>query len=114
MTRTAPWRRMILHFSHIGLTDGRTFNGSLSDLVPATGLWLPLRLPLPRRGVGARGRNSPLSATSDGSSEARVVRGAQAAAALARCSCHGVSTLGPSAVIATVNSKCAASDPSWL
>jgi hypothetical protein len=25
MTRTAPWRRMILHFSHIGLTDGRTF-----------------------------------------------------------------------------------------
>jgi hypothetical protein len=25
MTSTAPWRRMILHFSHIGLTDGRTF-----------------------------------------------------------------------------------------
>src|SRR3954453_19577605 len=25
MTRTRPWRRMILHFSHIGLTDGRTF-----------------------------------------------------------------------------------------
>jgi hypothetical protein len=25
MTRTAPWRRMTLHFSHIGLTDGRTF-----------------------------------------------------------------------------------------
>src|SRR3954453_22863951 len=25
ITRTAPWRRMILHFSHIGLTDGRTF-----------------------------------------------------------------------------------------
>jgi hypothetical protein len=25
MTRTAPWRRMILHFSHIGLTDGLTF-----------------------------------------------------------------------------------------
>jgi len=25
MTKTAPWRRMILHFSHIGLTDGRTF-----------------------------------------------------------------------------------------
>jgi hypothetical protein len=25
MTSTAPWRRMILHFSHIGFTDGRTF-----------------------------------------------------------------------------------------
>jgi hypothetical protein len=25
MTSTALWRRMILHFSHIGLTDGLTF-----------------------------------------------------------------------------------------
>jgi hypothetical protein len=25
ITSTTPWRRMILHFSHIGLTDGRTF-----------------------------------------------------------------------------------------
>src|SRR5919107_3969368 len=25
MTRTAPPRRMILHFSHMGLTDARTF-----------------------------------------------------------------------------------------
>src|SRR3954452_13866854 len=25
ITRTRPCRRMILHFSHIGLTDGRTF-----------------------------------------------------------------------------------------
>src|SRR3954467_9503180 len=25
ITSTAPCRRMILHFSHIGLTDGRTF-----------------------------------------------------------------------------------------
>jgi hypothetical protein len=25
MTSTRPCRRMILHFSHIGLTDGRTF-----------------------------------------------------------------------------------------
>jgi len=28
-------------------------------------------------------------------------------------SCHGVSTRGPFAVTAIVNSKCAASDPSW-
>jgi hypothetical protein len=49
MTSTRPWRRMILHFSHIGLTDGRTF------MIPfgwfqSTRLWLPGRLPLPRRG----------------------------------------------------------------
>jgi hypothetical protein len=25
ITSTALWRRMILHFSHIGLTDGLTF-----------------------------------------------------------------------------------------
>jgi len=25
ITSTTPWRRMILHFSHIGLTDGLTF-----------------------------------------------------------------------------------------
>jgi hypothetical protein len=34
ITNTTPWRRMILHFSHIGLTDGLTFmipfNGSCS------------------------------------------------------------------------------------
>jgi len=52
MTSTAPWRRMILHFSHIGLTDGLTF------MIPfgwfqATWLWLPLRPPLPGRGRAA-------------------------------------------------------------
>jgi hypothetical protein len=25
ITKTVLWRRMILHFSHIGLTDGLTF-----------------------------------------------------------------------------------------
>src|ERR1700733_15398494 len=35
MTTTRPWRRMILHFSHIGFTLGRTFTtGSLFSLVP--------------------------------------------------------------------------------
>jgi hypothetical protein len=33
MTNTAPWRRMILHFSHIGLTDGLTF------MIPFGGLF---------------------------------------------------------------------------
>jgi hypothetical protein len=50
ITSTTPWRRMILHFSHIGLTDGLTFMIPFGALVPATRLWLPLRLPLPGRG----------------------------------------------------------------
>ena len=39
----------------------------------------------------------------------------RAAQAAARCpfSCHGVRIRGPTAVMATVNSKCAASEPSW-
>jgi hypothetical protein len=28
MTRTAPWRRITLHFSHIFFTDGRTFTAA--------------------------------------------------------------------------------------
>jgi hypothetical protein len=39
---------MILHFSHIGLTDGLTFMIPFGDWVPATRLWLPVRPPLPR------------------------------------------------------------------
>jgi hypothetical protein len=50
MTSTTPWRRMILHFSHIGLTDGLTFMIPFGGWVPATRLWLPLWLPLPGRG----------------------------------------------------------------
>jgi len=49
ITRTTPWRRMILHFSHIGFTDGLTFMIPFG-WVPATRLWLPLRPPLPGRG----------------------------------------------------------------
>jgi hypothetical protein len=40
MTRTTPLRRMILHFSHIGLTDGRTFMIPFG-CAPAPRLWLP-------------------------------------------------------------------------
>jgi|SRR5579884_490474 len=56
MTRTRPLRRMILHFSHIGLTEGRTF--TLASLatdrwlnIPPARLWRPVRSPLPRRGT---------------------------------------------------------------
>jgi hypothetical protein len=41
---------MILHFSHIGLTDGLTFMIPFGGWVPAARLWLPLWLPLPSRG----------------------------------------------------------------
>ena len=47
---------MILHFSHIGLTDGRTFMIPFG-LVPATRLWLPLRLPLPVEETPSRAPN---------------------------------------------------------
>jgi hypothetical protein len=50
ITKTTPWRRMILHFSHIGLTDGLTFMFPFGGGAPATRLWLPLRPPLPSRG----------------------------------------------------------------
>jgi len=59
MTSTRPLRRMILHFSHIGLTDGRTFTLACSSYlkilgaVPSSRLWRPVRSPLPRRGAHA-------------------------------------------------------------
>src|SRR5947209_10117849 len=52
MTRIRPLRRMILHFSHIGLTEGRTFTralGSYLEKDPSPWLWRPLRPPLPPR-----------------------------------------------------------------
>src|SRR3954468_13577011 len=49
ITRTAPWRRMTLHFSHIGLTDARTFT-ALRNL-----LLIPReRAARPRRRPGAQ------------------------------------------------------------
>jgi hypothetical protein len=57
ITSTTPWRRMILHFSHIGLTDGLTFMIPFGVWVPATRLWLPLRHPLPGRGYAVTRAN---------------------------------------------------------
>src|SRR3954447_14715027 len=96
---------MILHFSHIGLTDGRTFMIPFG-LDSGEWLWLPVRPPLPNsRNDACSKKDALLSATTHGSSP-------QAAACLAR-SCQGVRIRGPSAVIAMVNSKWAAREPSW-
>jgi hypothetical protein len=52
---------MILHFSHIGLTEGRTFTlnhallaGNSVSVDSSPGLWRPFRSPLPRRSDGAQ------------------------------------------------------------
>jgi len=46
-----------LHFSHIGLTDGRTFMIPFG-LDSCAGLWLPVRPPLPPRGMLLAARNT--------------------------------------------------------
>ena len=73
-------------------------------------LWRPERLPLPvprTEKVVAHEALADLGATEQDS------KGAQAAATRARDACQGVRIRGPAAVIATVNSKWAASEPSW-
>jgi hypothetical protein len=49
---------MILHFSHMGLTDGLTFIFPFS-MDPATRLWPPFRPPLPRRGSCSQQETTP-------------------------------------------------------
>src|SRR3954451_7116607 len=95
---------MILHFSHMGLTDARTF--TLRDP--------PLNLEenaLASPGDGSRAYHPrKISSRYPVSQAACVV--AWRTARSASSSCHGVRIRGPSAVIAIVNSKWAASDPS--
>jgi hypothetical protein len=50
---------MILHFSHIGFTDGRTFMVPFEEFGPVARLWPPFRLPLPRHGSRACGHAAP-------------------------------------------------------
>jgi hypothetical protein len=74
-------------------------------------LWLPDRLPLPvpRTKTVAHEALADPGATEENSKR----RAGRYAAARALDSCHGVRIRGPSAVTATVNSKWAASEPSW-
>src|SRR5437764_12782023 len=130
---------MILHFSQHVLTDGLTLMIPFGDCPPAARLWLPPGPPLPSRGHAMRARSAHLRRTDDGSNSepcsrgrrcrpgaarsaapARLQRGlaapsgaVSAGAAACLSTFQGVSMLGPSAVVATVNSKCAAGDPSW-
>src|SRR5881227_2697760 len=93
---------MILHFSHIGLTDGRTF------MEPFGGESVK------ERAACAQAHAS--RATQQDSTVLRRPRGSggvrYAAETWRPASCQGVRIRGPSAVTATVNSKCAASEPS--
>ena len=95
---------MILHFSHMGLTDARTFT------VPKTYLFIEEN----RRGTqeSAPAEDKPVKVSSG--RWALQAAPAAAGAPFADASrCHGVRIRGPSAVIATVCSKWAASEPSW-
>ena len=67
-----------------------------------------------RAGRARTGLGVPLRPAADAAPGGRAGRRAAEAQAAARCpdSCQGVRIRGPSAVIATVNSKCAASEPS--
>jgi hypothetical protein len=118
---------MILHFSHIGLTEGRTFMfpfGWLYREEAQAGLSAAAAIVSVSR-THAKAERAP-DATNQHSKGGAVrspdpgvsddaVRGAprgSQAAARALDSCQGVRIRGASAVTATVNSKCAASEPS--
>src|SRR3954467_9693539 len=105
ITSTAPWRRMILHFSHMGLTEARTFTAPQSIRVKENRRRGP--------GDGQAPREQPEKISSRDQSCFGALTLFQAARA-ASSRCQGVRIRGPSAVIATVCSKWAASDPSWL
>ena len=94
---------MILHFSHMGLTDARTFT------VPKTYLFIEEN----RRGAqeSAPCREQPRKVSS-GASPIQAAPAVAGAPFSASARCHGVMIRGPSAVMATVCSKWAASDPS--
>src|SRR5207302_10504869 len=112
-----PHRPVTLPFPHIGFPAGATFTSALADgrlqISHRRRLWRPFRSPLPRRGMAQSARR-PYGRTT------AILAGllwpvvAYPAARPPPASCQGVRTLGPSAVMATVNSKWADSEPSWL
>src|ERR1700741_2054730 len=107
MTRTAPLRRITLHFSHIGFTEARTF------IAPV--VFLDNRTPAHPRSRAA-GTNGPSGRTGKIARDGlRQTSGGHAPtqAFAYSSSCQGVRMRGPSAVTAIVNSKWAAREPSW-
>jgi hypothetical protein len=132
---------MILHFSHIGLTDGRTFTlASLSSWEHLSGTFggaletgavaatssrstrNTLVVLQAHRGMvaGALKRLRPAIPGPPEATSGPLRRQTeasrppdQAAARPPEASCQGVRIRGPSAVTAIVNSKCAAREPSW-
>ena len=118
---------MILHFSHIGLTEGRTFMFPFGWL-PARRRWRTVRRrchpPETRTHAKAglahgatekhsKGLLAPVAVPDPLCAPAEGRRGgARYAAARVLDSCQGVRIRGPADVTAMVNSKCAVSDPS--
>src|SRR5450755_3722641 len=109
MTRTRPLRRMILHFSHMGLTEGRTFTAEIRSLLgviwtgfPSARLWRPVRSPLRHRGAARSTKLHALQAQR-GILAGRIFHELHAAARPLPDSCQGVRIRGPSAVTAIVN-----------
>ncbi len=126
---TRPCRRITLQLSHIGLTLGRTFTGSLPRLIGVSGK-TPLERPCPLRqalGVGGRTGLAPWGTGLDGSARrpyrpsvawpgaaVRVPALATRARRAAARQPGTVRTSGPSSVTAIVCSKCAERLPSTV
>src|SRR3954462_479040 len=104
---------MILHFSHIGLTDGRTFMipfGSVTgDVALGAAAGTPYQSRTPARTPDGAARTGH---DSNPGLAPRIRPGGAPGGYATPFSCHGVRTRGPSGVTAIVNSKCAASEPS--
>ena len=122
---------MTLHFSHIGLTDARTFmNLALLSKEVALGSQESDRRDRTRGPGDAAYRSAAtpdrlmLAAAESPSARHQTLTGlrgqpaanpdAVLAASGQSFKCQGVRIRGPSAVTAIVNSKWAASEPSWL
>jgi hypothetical protein len=88
---------MTLHFSHIGLTEARTFIAPFGTVS--------------KRGPARSPGNGSTPTDKSSRPQAEAAAGAELVAGTS--SCHGVRIRGPSAVIATVCPKWAASEPSW-
>ena len=110
---------MILHFSHMGLTDGRTFmfpfgcSSSALALAAVAAAATPARTLAQPEAPGSSATKHPSKGDVSVSAPTGARWAAAQAAARLASRCQGVRILGPCASTATVNSKWAANEPSW-